>query len=195
MENIENLILSKTRYWWLLLIPGILLIPCGCWFLFSPTVGYFTITTTLLWMLIITGIVQLIIAFNIPHKSHGWGWWLAGGIIDIFIGFMMLGNISFSAMILPYFFAFIFLYKGVNNIVSAFTAMSIHYSKWLYLINGLLLLIMATLFFLSPFSAMIAIDFLIGVSFIYWGLSLIFYAFDLRPDTAHNKEYKTNKAT
>jgi uncharacterized membrane protein HdeD (DUF308 family) len=87
------------------------------------------------------------------------------------------------------------LYKGVNNIVSAFTAMSIHYSKWLYLINGLLLLIMATLFFLSPFSAMIAIDFLIGVSFIYWGLSLIFYAFDLRPDTAHNKEYKTNKAT
>ena len=28
---------------------------------------------------------------------------------------------------------------------------------------------------------MVAIDLLIGISFIYWGISLIFWAFDLRP--------------
>lgn len=181
MENLEKITGNKSRYWWILLVPGILLIPCGCWFLFMPSVGYFTITTTLLWMLILTGIVQLIIAFNTSRKTHGWGWWLASGLIDIFIGFMMLGNISFSAMMLPYFFAFVFLYKGVNNLVSAFAAINLQKIRWLYLINGLLQIVLATLFFLSPFSAMTAIDFLIGVSFIYWGLSLIFYAFDLHP--------------
>ena len=190
MENLEKIFWGKTRYWWILLIPGIMLIPCGCWFLFSPSVGYFTITTTLLWMLILIGITQFIIAFNTPRLAHGWGWWLAGGIIDVFVGFMMLGNIGFSAMILPYFFAFIFLYKGVSNLVSAFTSMSYHNTWWLYLINGLLLLILATLFFMSPFSAMIAIDFLIGCAFIYWGISLVFFALDLRPNKSKEYEYK-----
>ena len=119
MENIEKIFWDKTPYWWIVLIPGILFIPCGCWFLFSPSVGYFTITTILLWMLILSGIAQLIIAFNTTRNAQGWGWWIAGGIIDIFVGFMMLSNIGFSAMILPYFFAFVFLYKGVSNLVSA----------------------------------------------------------------------------
>lgn len=181
MENISNLFWGKSKYWWTVLLPGVLLIPCGCWFLFSPSIGYFTITTVLLWMLILVGIVQLINAFNMQRHHTGWGWWVAGGIIDIFIGFIMLGNIGFSAMVLPYFFAFIFLYKGVASVVSAFSSIGHNSSWWLYLINGLLQIILAALFFVSPFSAMIAIDFLIGVSFIYWGISLIFLSLDLRP--------------
>ena len=138
MKTLEQTLWSKSRYWWIVLLPGIILIPCGCWFLFSPTVGYFTITTTLLWILILIGITQLIIAFNTSRQSHRWGWWLAGGIIDVFIGIMMLNNISFSAMILPYFFAFTFLFKGVINVVSSFASMGYNTSWWLYLINGLL---------------------------------------------------------
>jgi uncharacterized membrane protein HdeD (DUF308 family) len=68
--------------------------------------------------------------------------------------------------------------------------MSYHNTWWLYLINGLLLLILATLFFMSPFSAMIAIDFLIGCAFIYWGISLVFFALDLRPNKSKEYEYK-----
>ena len=194
MKNPEQIFWGKTHYWWILLLPGIILIPCGGWFLFSPTVGYFTVTTILLWMLILIGITQLIMAFNTSRKLHGWGWWLAGGIIDVFIGFVMLSNIGFSAMILPYFFAFVFLYKGVGNLISAFVSMSHRSTWWLYLINGLLLLILSTLFFMSPFSAMIAIDFLIGTAFIYWGISLIFGAMDLRPEKERESEHKTDVA-
>ena len=103
---------------------------------------------------------------------------------------MMLSNIGFSAMILPYFFAFIFLYKGVSNVVSSFVSMGYRGSWWLYLINGLLQLVLATLFFMSPFSAMIAIDFLIGTAFIYWGISLIFFALDLRPESDKTQEHE-----
>lgn len=181
MESLDKIFWGKTKYWWIVLLPGILLIPCGCWFLISPTIGYFTITTILLWILILTGVVQLIVAFNTSRHTPGWGWWIAGGIVDIFIGFMMLGNIGFSAMILPYFFAFVFLYKGVANLVAAISSITHHHTWWLYLINGVLLLIMAALFFVSPFSAIIAIDFLMGIAFVYWGVSLIFFAFDLRP--------------
>lgn len=190
MEISHKSFWGKNKYWWTVLLPGILLIPCGCWFLFTPSVGYFTITTIFLWMLILVGIVQLIVAFNTSPQTAGRGWWIAGGIIDIFVGFMMLGNIGFSAMILPYFFAFIFLYKGVSYIISSLGNIPHMSTWWLYLINGLLLLIMAALFFFSPFTAMIAIDFLIGVSFIYWGISLIFFSLDLRPDNKGTESEK-----
>lgn len=182
MENRKKLPFWGTnKFWWTILLLGALLIPCGCWFIFAPLIGYITITTILLWLLILFGVIQLIIAFSTPRQTSGWGWWLGGGIIDIFLGFMMLGNINLSAIILPYFFAFIFLYKGVTNLISAFSSISSHKSWWFYLFNGLILLILSCLFFISPFTAAIAIDYLFGIAFIYWGFSLIFFSFDLRP--------------
>lgn len=186
MDNSFKTFWGKNRYWWTVLLPGLLLIPCGCWFLISPSIGYFTITTFLLWILILVGAIQLIIAFTTPTHTPGRSWWLAGGILDIFVGFMMLGNIGFSAMILPYFMAFVFLYKGVAYLISTFHDTAHRASRWLYMVNGLLLLIMSALFFFSPFTAMIAIDFLIGISFIYWGISLIFISLGLRPESDKN---------
>lgn len=181
MENIEKFFWGNTSYWWVILIIGLLLIPCGYWFLVSPSTSYFTITTILLWSLIVLGIIQIIIAFNTPRHTPGWGWWLGGGLVDLFVGFIMLGNIQFSTMLLPYFFSLTFLFKGIANIISAFTDISRHYTWWMYLINGILLLLMAACFFIMPFSAYITIDILIGIAFIYWGFSLISFSLDLRP--------------
>ncbi len=183
MENTNLLFWGKSRYWWSVLLPGLLLIPCGCWLLFSPAIGYLTITTILLWMLILVGIVQIIVAFTSSRSLPSWGWWLGGGLLDIFLGFMMLGNVNLSAMILPYFFAFVFLYKGVATLLSALISKTNHKSWWLYFINGLLHFILAILFFISPFSAAIAIDLLFGIAFIYWGISLVFFSFDLKPSS------------
>lgn len=181
MENLEKFFWGKTSYWWLILIAGIALIPLGCWFLMIPVNSYLTITTALLWILIITGIIQLMIALNAPRNTPGWGWWLGGGIADLFIGFVMLGNIEFSTILLPYFFAVIFLFRGISNIISAFTDITRHFTWWMYLLNGLLLLLLSACFFISPFTSFIAIDILIGIAFIYWGFSLISFSLDLRP--------------
>ena len=127
------------------------------------------------------GIVQLIVSGNVKQKVRGWGWWLAGGIIDILIGFILVGNLSFSEAVLPFFFAFIFVYKGIANLFSALNMVSTHRYWWLYLVNGLLLLILGLLFFASPFTAAFSIIFLCAAAFIYWGFSLIFFGYSLRP--------------
>ena len=31
---------GKTKYWWALIITGILMIPCGLWLWFQPALGY-----------------------------------------------------------------------------------------------------------------------------------------------------------
>ena len=172
---------GKTKYWWALIITGILMIPCGLWLWFQPALGYEVLSLLLGWLLILFGIVQLIVSGNVKQKVRGWGWWLAGGIIDILIGFILVGNLSFSEAVLPFFFAFIFVYKGIANLFSALNMVSTHRYWWLYLVNGLLLLILGLLFFASPFTAAFSIIFLCAVAFIYWGFSLIFFGYSLRP--------------
>ena len=166
---------GKTKYWWALIITGILMIPCGLWLWFQPALGYEVLSLLLGWLLILFGIVQLIVSGNVKQKVRGWGWWLAGGIIDILIGFILVGNLSFSEAVLPFFFAFIFVYKGIANLFSALNMVSTHRYWWL------LLLILGLLFFASPFTAAFSIIFLCAVAFIYWGFSLIFFGYSLRP--------------
>ena len=160
---------------------GYMMIPCGLWLWFQPALGYEVLSLLLGWLLILFGIVQLIVSGNVKQKVRGWGWWLAGGIIDILIGFILVGNLSFSEAVLPFFFAFIFVYKGIANLFSALNMVSTHRYWWLYLVNGLLLLILGLLFFASPFTAAFSIIFLCAAAFIYWGFSLIFFGYSLRP--------------
>ena len=172
---------GKTKYWWVIMLAGIILIPCGLWLLFQPIIGYAVISLLFGWGLILTGVVQLVVAGNVEKRVHGWGWWLAGGIIDIFIGFVLISNLALTEMTLPFFFAFIFLFKGISNIVSSFTMTSTYNYWWLYLVNGIFMLIISFLFFFSPFSASYTILFLCSFVFIYWGISLIVFSNDLKP--------------
>ena len=80
-----------------------------------------------------------------------------------------------------FFFAFLFVYKGIATLFSALNMVSTHRYWWLYLVNGLLLLILGLLFFASPFTAAVSIIFLCAAAFIYWGFSLIFFGYSLRP--------------
>lgn len=121
---------GKTKYWWALIVVGLLMISCGLWLWSQPTLGYEVLSMLLGWMLILFGVVQLIVSNNVKRKVRGWGWWLAGGVIDILIGFILVGNLSFSETVLPFFFAFIFLYKGISNLASAFAMTSTHRYWW-----------------------------------------------------------------
>ena len=173
---------GKTKYWWALIITGILMIPCGLWLWFQPALGYEVLSLLLGWLLILFGIVQLIVSGNVKQKVRGWGWWLAGGIFDIFIGFLLISNLALSELTLPYFFAFIFLFKGLSNIISAFSMTSAYKYWWLYLINGIIMLLISFLFFFTPFTAAYSIVFLCSFVFVYWGVALIIFSYDVKPD-------------
>ncbi len=172
---------GKTKYWWTLMLLGVLMIPCGFWLWMQPVVGYEMLSTLLGWLLVLYGVVQLLVAGNVRQRVKGWGWWLAGGVIDVFIGFVMVGNLSFSESMLPFLFAFVFIYKGIANLISAFNMVSTYKYWWLYLINGVLLLILGILFWALPFTAVFSIVFLCAFAFVYWGATLILFAYSLRP--------------
>lgn len=180
METIKNFF-GKTQYWWGMLILGILLTIMGIWMMVYPLAGYMLIANVFGWALLISGIFQIVISTSLEKRIPGWGWWLAGGIMDVIIGIILVTNITFTEFVLPFFFAFIFLFKGIQNVIASFMMVSDYKYWWLYLLNGVLMLIIAWMFFSSANTPAFITDFLVSVFFIYWGAMLTVFSFDLKP--------------
>lgn len=171
---------GQTRYWWIVLILGILLIVGGFAYWFWPAAGYAVASVIFGWLLIMGGVVQLCVSAGI-NRPRGWGWWLAGGVIDIFIGFMLVRNVLLSEIVFPYFLAFVFMFWGVATLVAGVSQRQRKF-WWLYIINGILLLIIGFLFVEAGYvQNMMMVSFLSALAFIYWGFTLAMTAYDMRP--------------
>lgn len=177
--NINNY-LGQTRGWWAIFIVGILLILGGFAYWFWPAAGFAVASQIFGWLLVLTGVVQLCVAAG-PDHAKAWGWWLAGGIIDLFVGFMLVRSVVLSEAVLPYFLAFLFMYWGIEAFIGAAYNRS-NKTWWLGLINGILLFIIG-LFFLEAgyVSDMWMTSFLASIAFIYWGFTISMAAYQMRP--------------
>lgn len=178
MDNIKKF-WGESRYWWLLLLAGILLIIGGFAYWFWPAAGYAVASQLFGWLLIGAGIVQLCVSAG-EHRPHGWGWWLAGGVLDVFVGFFMVRSVLISEAVFPFFLACIFAFWGIGCIVSA--GGSRRRTWWLQLINGLLMLAISYFFIEGGYlQDMLMISFISAIAFIYWGFTLALTAYDMKP--------------
>lgn len=170
--------MGSTRYWWLLLVVGILLIAGGLSYWLWPVAGYAVASILFGWLLLTTGIVQVCVSAG-KHRPRGWGWWLAGGIIDIFVGFMLVSNVFLAEAVLPYFLAFVFFYWGFMAIGRSFVGGR---GWWIYLVNGILLAIIAGYLCWGGWMRQeLIVSLITSIAFIYGGFSLTATACDMRP--------------
>lgn len=171
--------LGTSKYWWLLLVAGILLIIGGFAYWFWPAAGYAVASILFGWLLIALGVVQLCVSAG-RERPKTWGWWLAGGVIDLFVGFLLVGNIFLAEAVLPYFLSFIFLYAGIMTLAASFSGKGSGW--WLYLINGILLIVIGGIFLCGGYlQEMNMISFLAALAFVYWGFIVAAFAYDLKP--------------
>lgn len=180
MKALKESLIGGSRWWWVLLLVGILMVLAGFAYWFWPLIGFAVSSQIFGWLLVAVGIVQLCVASG-PDSSRGWGWWIAGGIIDMFIGFMMVRSVVLSEAVFPYFIAFIFIYWGIMAIVDGFAGRTRRY-WWLYLINGILLLTIGFFFIEAGWvQDAIMVSFLTSLAFIYWGFSIAMFSYDIKP--------------
>lgn len=171
--------LGTSRYWWLVLITGLLLVIGGFAYWFWPAAGFAVASLIFGWLLVATGIVQLCVSAG-RERPKGWGWWLTGGVINLFVGFLLVGNIFLAEAVLPYFLAFVFLYAGIMTLASAFGGRGSGW--WLYLINGILLIIIGGFFCAGGYlQEMNMVSLLASLAFVYWGFVVAAFAYDLKP--------------
>lgn len=171
---------GTTKLWWLILIVGILMVIAGFAYWFFPSIGYAVASVLFGWMLIAAGVVQICVSAG-PNRPRGWGWWFTGGVIDTFIGFMLVRSVTLAEAVFPYFIAFVFVFWGIGALISAVQDRGRRY-WWLQIINGLLLLVIGFFFIEAGYlQNMLNVSFLTSLAFIYWGFSLAMASYDLKP--------------
>lgn len=178
-------IMTGSRLWWLIMCVGILLVLGGLAYWFWPVAGFAVASQIFGWLLILAGIVQLCVAAG-PNHAKQWGWWLVGGVIDMFIGFMLVRSVILSEAVFPYFLAFLFFFWGLESFINCGRGGKLW---WLRLINGVLLCIIGYFFLEAGWvSNMWMVSFLTSIAFIYWGFSLAVSGYALRPSKDNDEE-------
>lgn len=181
MKSKNITFIFHTRGWWAVLSVGLLLIIGGFAYWLWPQAGFATASQLFGWLLIATGVVQLCISSS-QNRPRGWGWWLAGGFIDIFAGFTLIRSIILSEAALPYFLAFMFIFWGIEAFANAARRRRTAY-RWLEVINGILLCLIGYFFLEAGYLGnMYMVSFLTAISFIYWGFTLSIASYEMRPD-------------
>ena len=179
MKAINFSYLGQSRYWWAVLLVGILLVIGGFTYWFFPEAGYAIASQIFGWLLILAGIVQLCVSAG-QNRPRGWGWWLAGGVIDIFIGFMLVRSIILSEMVFPYFLAFVFIFWGIEALIRACNRSGKYW--WLGIIIGILLCLIGFFFMEAGWvQNMMMVSFLTSIAFIYWGFTVAMVSYEMRP--------------
>ena len=171
---------QKNRSWWLVLIIGILSVLCGLWVFRHPVESYFALSVYFSLIFMMYGLGEIIHAFA-DRSRQNWGWGLGIGVLNFVIGFLLLINIAWAVSMLPYIVGFILMFIGINFIGQASSMQTYKIPGWGWLLTGgVLTLLFAFLIIFHPIFGVFDIIVWTGLSFVFGGISTIFYAFILK---------------
>ena len=185
MDKLSSLIEQSkqaVRHWWLLLVVGIALLAVGILVFIYPARSYLDLSVLFGWLILFSGVMEVVLAARSRHFVTGRGWMLAGGIIEIILGAILVFNVALSAVTLPIFLGFWLLMRSFSTIglASDMHVLGIRGSGWTVL-TGVLLLICSLWMLLQPLAfGTTAVVVRVGLSLLFAGISTVSLSLQLR---------------
>ncbi len=173
----RDAIRGVTRAWWLFLILGILWILFGM-FVLSYNVG------SLLALAIFAGITFIMTGINqiltSGRAEGGWRWlYIIGGALSVIAGIIAFVWPGQTLLVISVVLAWFLVFKGIIDIVAAFSNHGRPY-WWVTLILGILELLLGIWAAGYPGRSLIVFVNLVGIYAIFYGVTELFAAFELR---------------
>ncbi|MNL24488.1 hypothetical protein D3C87_1459230 [compost metagenome] len=151
-----NFIGYNTQYWWLMFSAGVLFIGLGIWILVSPVASYLSLSLLFAFGMIFSGFFEVIFAIGNYKTLHGWGWTLAAGLIDLFLGLYLLNLPLLTMVIMPIIIGLWMLFRGCMAIGSSLELRAYGVLDWVWLlVTGILIVILSLLIIGHPLFAAI----------------------------------------
>ena len=101
MKTLFDEMEHAVKNWWLSLILGILYIIVALCLLFAPGSSYIALSVIFSISMLISGIIEIIFSISNRRSISSWGWYLAGGIIDLILGIYLVAYPLLSMEVIP----------------------------------------------------------------------------------------------
>jgi uncharacterized membrane protein HdeD (DUF308 family) len=134
MKSAVSAVREAIRHWWIFLISGILFITLSVVILINPGITYLGLTIYFAMIFLLHGIFEIVFSLSNRKKLHSWGWYLAIGILDLIIGFILISNPLFAAAIVSVFIGFWLMFKSISIIARALDLQNHGVEGWGFLL-------------------------------------------------------------
>ncbi len=162
-----------SKYWYLTLFKGIIMVLLAILFFNSPAESLLAYVLYIGIGFIISGIV--IIVQGIAAKDvQGWGWIVFGGIMDIFLGYILMAHPGLTVSVIPVMIGFWAAFYGIFLIIDSFSGTG---GGLLKIIFGILILIMANTIIFNPVAFGLSLVIWLGIILLFSGIFNIINSF------------------
>jgi len=191
MSNIISKVSGTVKNWWVFLIMGILLLISAYWMFTTPVESFIGLASLFSALIFVSGIFSVFFALTNKEDIDNFGLYLAGGIFDIIIGFILLKYPGLTIVLFSMFIGFWLLFRGFNMISVSFKIKSIGDSNWGWiLLFGILIVIFAMMSIINPLIGATYLVFTLAFTLLLFGFANIALAFRLRKVKSTVKDLK-----
>ena len=181
-ENLTRQASRAIRYWWMMLLAGLLCVAAGIMVFVYPLESYMTLALVLGFIILFVGVSQFIISGISGNYMMMKGYIIVGSVLDIIIGLFLCLNPAITLVVIP-------VICGLWLMYHSFIIISLGGDMSTFLIpgdvvvtvGGILLLVLSVFVLIKPFD--IGVDAVIsitGIGFIMLGLVLSAISVTLR---------------
>ncbi|MEN8187492.1 MAG: DUF308 domain-containing protein [Bacteroidota bacterium] len=182
MSNVLSEVSGKIKNWWVLSIIGVLMVVGAIQMFRTPVESFAGITVFFSMLILVAGVLSAFYAFTNREDLDNWGLYLAGGILDIIIGIVLLKHPAKAVLIFSVFIGFWLLFRGILTISASFKMKKDGVDNWGWiLIFGALTTIFAFMAILyKPLLGGAYLSYVLAFSFFLLGMAFIFISLQLK---------------
>src|SRR5215469_5405441 len=171
---------TANRFWWLIILRGILAVIFGLIALIFPGIALLAIIYVFAAYALVDGITAAVVAIQTRSSSSRWWVLLLEGLVGVVIGILVFFWPGETALVLLYLVAIWAVITGIMELSGAFVVRGGAGLHWGLAIAGILSIIFGVILFIHPGAGLLAILWLVGIYAIIFGIFLIAHAIQLR---------------
>ena len=183
-----------VKNWWMSLLLGLLYIAVALCLLFAPVSSYVALSVIFSISILVSGILEIFFAVGNKKIINSWGWYLAGGIIDMILGFYLIAYPMLSMEVIPFLIAFWLMFRGFSSVGYAMDLKRYGTRDWgWYVAFGILAVICSLIILWQPAVGALYAVYMISFAFLIIGFFRIMLSFELKNLHKRGKEWKEKK--
>jgi len=169
MSNLISNVSRTIKNWWVFLVLGVLLLISAFWMFSTPVESFIGLASFFSALIFVSGLFSIIFALSNREDIDNFGLYLAGGILDVIIGFILLKFPELTLLLFSLFIGFWLLFRGFNLVTVAFRIKNTGDQGWGWILFlGIVVVFFAVLSIINP---------LIGASYLVYTLAFTLLMF------------------